>query len=315
MSFRRTSEAVIYLYESEIQAIVGEAQRYPDSETGGDLFGTFTHGSMPVIWLASGPGPKAKHLTNHFEQDVSFTSEWQRRLNHEFGMQYVGSWHSHHTLSLNYPSGGDAEAARNYATRHHRQRTLEIIANHEGRKPKTVLRPYFYPNAQQAGWTAARFISLPGESPLRPKLGRDEGFFSCGLDWRSLSSNMFALSSYAPSREPSNIPYSDSESEIPEKLNKAIQGLQYQDIEVEQRGDMFMVIIPLSDEQVLALVVENSTDLNILQANFIDHARNINTKITEKLTERGSPLTLDQETVMMIEQTLVAKISSGEGWS
>ncbi len=78
---------------------------------------------MPVIWLTSGPGPKAKHLSTHFEQESAFTSDWQRRLMGHFGIQYIGSWHSHHTLSLNHPSSGDVKAAMAYAVRHGRQRT------------------------------------------------------------------------------------------------------------------------------------------------------------------------------------------------
>jgi Prokaryotic homologs of the JAB domain len=315
MFFRRsTSEAVIYIFDSEVQAIVGEARRFPHTETGGDLFGTFTHGNMPVIWLASGPGPNAKHVTAHFEQDVSFTSEWQRRLMNEFGVQYVGSWHSHHTLSLNTPSGGDVEAARNYAARHHRQRTLEIIANHEGRKPKTVLRPYFYPNAQEAGWVGGTFTTLPGESPLRSKLGRDEISFSCGLDWKETSSNLFSLTSHKPSRETEDVPYSDAGSDIPEKLKAAIHELHYEGIEVEQRGEVFMVVIPLNEQQVLAVAVQNCDELNILQANLIDYAVNTNTNISERLVERGSPLRLNRETVMMMERSLPLIRSSMDGW-
>jgi hypothetical protein len=285
---------MIYIYESEVQAIVGEAQRFPNSETGGDLFGTFTHGNMPVIWLASGPGPNAKHLPTHFEQDVRFTSEWQRRLMNEFGIQYVGSWHSHHKLSLNHPSGGDAEAARNYAVRHHRQRTLEIIANHEGRRLKTFLRPYFYPNAQEADWTPATFSTLTGESPLRARLGRDEAVFSAGLDWKRIPSKIYSLSSYKPTREFAEIPYADAESEFPSELETAIQNLRRDGIEVEQRGEVLMVIIPIvNDDQVLAVAVQSSQDLSIIQVNLIDYALNSNTNVTERLREAGIPLALN----------------------
>ena len=316
MFFRRsTSETLIYIFESEILAIVGEAQRFPSSETGGDLFGTFTHGNMPVIWLASGPGPNAKHFSTHFEQDVSFTSEWQRRFMNEFGIQYVGSWHSHHTLSLNFPSGGDAESARNYAAHHHRQRTLEIIVNHEGRKPKTVLRPYFYPNAQEGGWIAATFTALPGESPLRCRLGRDEVTFSCDVDWKKIASHTFALDSHKASTDAVDIPYSDADSLIPDQLQKALQGLHREGIEVEQRGEIFMVIIPLTTTQVLAVAVQNGDEVTVLQANFIDYAFNTNTNISERLTKDGHPLTLNAETVRRMERNLPLTGSSTTGWT
>lgn len=301
-SRRPSSEGDVYIYESEVQAITGEARRFPDSETGGDLFGTFTHRNFPVIWLASGPGPNAKHLPTHFEQDVTFISEWQRRLMDEFGLQYVGSWHSHHKLSLNQPSGGDVEAARNYAARHHRQRTLEIIVNHEGRKPKSFLRPYFYPNAQESGWIPATFTTLPGESPLRARLGRDEFVFSNGLDWKEISPNMYSLSSYKPSRDFAHVPYSDAGSDIPRQLETVIRSLDREGIEVEQRGDVLMVIIPLKDNKVFAVAVQNCEDLDVLQANLIDYSLNTNTNLTDRLRKPGLPAYLNLETVRLIEQ-------------
>lgn len=311
---RSTTEAVIYIYESEIQAIVGEAQRFPNTETGGDLFGTFTHGNMPVIWLASGPGPNAKHLPTRFEQDVSFTSEWQRRLMSEFGIQYVGSWHSHHTLSLNQPSRGDVDAARTYAARHHRQRTLEIITNHEGRKPKTFLRPYFYPNAQEADWTPATFSTLTGESPLRVRLDPDEAVFSAGLDWRRIPSNIYSLSSYKPTREFAEVPYTDAESDFPSQLETSIQNLRREGIEVEQRGEVLMVLIPVvNDDQVLAVAVQSSQDLNILQVNLIDYALNSNTNVTERLREAGIPLALNNNGETLEQIVSVTERSIG-GW-
>lgn len=313
-SGRSTSEADIYIYESEVQAITGEAQRFPDSETGGDLFGTFTHRNLPVIWLASGPGPRAKHLPTHFEQDVTFMSDWQRRLMDEFGIQYVGSWHSHHTLSLNQPSGGDVEAARNYAARHHRQRTLEIIVNHEGRKPKTFLRPYFYPNAQESGWIPATFTTLPGESPLRARLGRDQSVFSNGLDWKAISPRMYSLSSYKASRDFTHVPYSDAESDIPSHLETVIRSLDREGIEVEQRGEVLMVLIPVvNDDQVLAVAVQSSEDLNILQVNLIDYALNSNTNVTERLREAGIPLALNNNGETLEQIVLVTERSIG-GW-
>ena len=148
--------AQVYIYESERKAIIAATREFPDDETGGDLFGTFTHGGMPVIWLASGPGPKVRRNRVHFEQDSDFTTHWERRLKQEFGLQYIGSWHSHHRLGLREPSSGDREAARSYARNHNRQRTLEIIVTYEGNQ--THLWPYFYSNAQEESWVDSEFV-------------------------------------------------------------------------------------------------------------------------------------------------------------
>lgn len=307
------SEATIYIYESEAHAIVGEAQRFPQIETGGDLFGTFTHGNMPVVWLASGPGPNAKHLSTHFEQDVEFMNDWQSRLMNEFAIQYVGSWHSHHTLDLHHPSGGDAAAARNYAVRHHRRRTLEIIVNLEGRKLKTFLRPYFYPNAQEGGWISAKFTTLKGESPLRSKLGYDEVEFSCGVNWREIPSNLFSLSTYEFREERTDIPNRNEMKEIPERIRLAVQNLRYEGVEVEQRGNVFMVIVPIGAEQVIAIAVEDSDELKILQANFIDYAQQTNMNVTQRVPT-SSQLRLDQASVTMLADALPLTNTTLPGW-
>lgn len=179
-------QAQIYIYESEYWAIVAATSQFLNIETGGDLYGAFTHGGMPVVWLASGPGPGVRRSNTHFAQDTTFTTEWQKRLKNEFGIQYIGSWHSHHQLRLRTPSEGDVEAAQSYARNHGRNRTIEIIVTYEDNN-EIVLWPYFYPRAQNARterWVASQFVYLSGESPLRPRLGADERLFSGGADWR-----------------------------------------------------------------------------------------------------------------------------------
>jgi hypothetical protein len=293
---RDRDEAVVHIYESEVNAIIAEAQRFPSSETGGDLYGTFTHGYLPVIWLASGPGPKAKHLETHFEQDVAFISHWQQRLMKDFGLQYIGSWHSHHTLGLNQPSDGDVQAARNYAVRHGRPRTLEIIVNHEGRNQITKLRPYYYPNAQESGWVPTRFNILTRESPLRATLGPDEASFSSGVDWRQINSSMRRnLSESQSTSSQAHVPYSDGPTtDYPPELVEAIQILAIEDVEIEQRGNLFMVVVPIDDNKKIAFALQDSQGLRISQVNFIDRSQGINTNINEQLSHRGFSLVINR---------------------
>jgi hypothetical protein len=283
-------DATVYIFRSEVQAITGEAKRFPDNETGRDLYGTFTHGNMPVIWLASGPGPKAKHFPTHFEQDVRFMNHWQSRLMEEFGLQYVGSWHSHHTLSLSQPSPGDMRSAKNYAANHGRKRTLEIITNHEGRKMVTCLRPYFYPNAQEGGWIPASFTTLASESPLRSRLGLDEVAFSNNLDWREIPHQAYTFgTSAAP--EVADVPTSEG-SDFPPELEAAIGRLECDGIEVEERGDFFMLTIPAGLDRVLAVLVKNSGSLGIVQVNYIDRTSGVNENIMSQIRQAGIPLSI-----------------------
>jgi hypothetical protein len=285
-------DANVYVFQSEVQAMAGEAKRFPDTETGGDLYGTFTHGNMPVIWLASGPGPKAKRSRNNFEQDVRFIDHWQSRLMEEFGLQYVGSWHSHHIIGLDHPSSGDVQAAKNYALNHGRRRTLEIIANHEGgRKQVTSLRPYFYPDAQLGGWVPGSLTTLRDESPLRTLLGVHEERFSNGLNWRIVPKHSYSLSTSA---RPVDVPYQSEASEFPVELEGAIGRLECDGIEVEERGDFFMLTIPAGEDQVLAVAVRNADGLNVVQVNFIDRVRGINENIMPRIIEAGIPMSIQK---------------------
>jgi hypothetical protein len=295
-------EAIVYIYESEVASIVAEAQRFPSSETGGDLYGTFTHGNLPIVWLSSGPGPYAKHNTNHFEQDTIFINYWQNRLMKEFGLQYLGAWHSHHVLDLLQPSHGDVESARKYALKHNRRRALEIIVNHErGNTSDTVLRPYFYPNAAETGWIPTRFNALKGYSPIRERLGPDITKFSRSWNEAQTYTNIF--SNLVSSDSKSNafgIPYSDEPNIYPSDLLKAINIIETENVEIEQRNNYIMVLIPLSEDKSLAFAIQDSNGLNIVQVRIIDHCIKSSRNITELLRERGVLLTIDRKNVVVL---------------
>lgn len=158
-------QTTVYLYKSEFDMIVDATLKFPESETGGDLFGAFTHGGMPVIWLASGPGPHAQGDRTHFQQDTNFTSMWEQWLTRNFALQYIGSWHSHHRLGLQQPSAGDRAAAQSYARNHHRDKTTEIIVTIESGQVK--LWPYFYPNAREESWVNSQLHMLDGTNTVR----------------------------------------------------------------------------------------------------------------------------------------------------
>jgi hypothetical protein len=154
-----------FVYQSEINEIIRIARQRPRIETGGDLYGTFTHGGALAIWLASGPGPAAAHHETQFSQDVAFTTESQRMMMMRFALQYIGSWHSHHVMSLRHPSPGDVTAARSYLKKHRRDTTLEIIVNHE--RHETVLHGYMYRRSLFSSYEFCELHELQGESPVR----------------------------------------------------------------------------------------------------------------------------------------------------
>lgn len=100
-------EQFVIIFESELQAIAAIAASMGDIETGGDLFGLISHAGRPVISLATPPGPAAIHEKTHFRQDVLQTRRVSRILRRQFGVQFSGNHHSHHTLGMEHLSPGD----------------------------------------------------------------------------------------------------------------------------------------------------------------------------------------------------------------
>jgi predicted nuclease with TOPRIM domain len=110
MSNHRTQAASpkIIIHQSELDRIAGWAAASPRIETGGDLFGYRTHSGVPIVTVAIGPGPAAKHNPTSFYQDTDFLRRVGTALNQSHGLQYIGEWHSHHLMGLARPSGGDS---------------------------------------------------------------------------------------------------------------------------------------------------------------------------------------------------------------
>jgi len=125
----RASRLYVSIFESELRTVALEASSRTD-ETGGDLFGLWSAGRRPVIFLAVGPGPDAVHERAHFGQDVAFLSSVAQVLQDECGLQYLGDWHSHHELGLRSPSSGDAEHIRRIARRNGFDSMAELILTH-----------------------------------------------------------------------------------------------------------------------------------------------------------------------------------------
>lgn len=245
------SEATVYIFESEYQAMIAEAQRIPESETGGDLYGTFTHGSMPVVWLASGPGPKASGNKVHFQQDPDFTTYWEAKLMEKFAVQYIGSWHSHNFLGIIHPSGGDVSTVHYYAKRHERQTSIDIIVTHDqcgNNTYRTTPRPYFYPDAQYGNWVNTKFQVLQGESPLRQLLRTEEHSLSPGIFWRTakeeFSYRSITQSCYSEKAEEfsSDHNYTDArQTEIPQQLKSIIEKLNHDGIVAQVAPDGYLL--------------------------------------------------------------------------
>lgn len=99
----------IYIDLPEYDSIKLFTSKYPDIETGGDLFGYWLDEYNCIIKLVVGPGKNVRRTTVSFNQDPEYVRHTARvALPPGFlQLQQSGQWHSHHKLVLNHPSGGD----------------------------------------------------------------------------------------------------------------------------------------------------------------------------------------------------------------
>jgi hypothetical protein len=275
------NQEAIHIFDSELRLIAAEANKYPNAETGGDLYGLFTHGVVPVIWLASGPGPFSKRNGTQFEQDTEFMSRWQATLFDRFGIQYVGSWHSHHQLGLNRPSGGDVAAAQKYAVQHRRSRTLELLVNLESQSHGLVpvLRPYFYDSAASGRHSLLGARVLEGTSPLRPLLGAQAREFQCGLSngqYYELHDNAIVHKRELSARQ--SLPEPGLHTSLETLLSQAGIDVEIKDI----RGSTALLEIQLKSANIM-LSVDFSGGTFVTSAGFVDKVNSRVVPVTDLL--------------------------------
>lgn len=135
-------ELKVYLFQEDFEMMKDLVLRYPNVETGGDLFGLWTSDGDAVLHMVLGPGKNCKRTATSFYQDVPYLQEKGELLTTKYMLCHIGEWHSHHQLHLYEPSHGDSSTV----IRHYPHGTcgfLLIIANILS--PDTVLlSPYLY---------------------------------------------------------------------------------------------------------------------------------------------------------------------------
>ncbi|MBL7223900.1 MAG: Mov34/MPN/PAD-1 family protein [Candidatus Brocadiae bacterium] len=185
-SSKRGSKREMIIHESELRAIAGLAAQWGGLETGGDMYGLYTRQGRPVVQFVSGPGPGATHETAHFAQDLRFCVRMHREMGSRYGLQWLGTFHSHHGLGLRRPSGGDVSQVRSVTNRNNLKQWCEIIASHARPSRAHYAVPAFLPtrdpsngglsiridafiysDPQKGAWLPARVRVLPSPSPFR----------------------------------------------------------------------------------------------------------------------------------------------------
>jgi hypothetical protein len=162
------SDRHLLCFENEIQRMAREVGSWDDIETGGDLFGFWTHSGAPAVHYVLGPGPGARREVTAFFQDRAYLEAEATRLNDMYGLQHIGEWHSHHRLGLNEPSGGDARTVRRALDRYGFERFALIICTLDGPRGSPVVRlnPYLFESGIEPH-VCCPWAVLPGASPIR----------------------------------------------------------------------------------------------------------------------------------------------------
>jgi hypothetical protein len=137
----------VRIYESELQVICDETLEYPNIETGGNLYGHVSNGGTPVIWLASRPAGNVYRGDVALELDPQVTNRMQNFIWEQFGVQFLGMWHSHHQIGLYQPSEGDRRRTANFAVKWDRKFYVEILCNlpRGGAAPRVDVAPEYNP--------------------------------------------------------------------------------------------------------------------------------------------------------------------------
>jgi cupin superfamily acireductone dioxygenase involved in methionine salvage len=118
------------IHQTELDYISRCIQDCPNLEIGGDLFGFYTTTGIPVVQLATGPGPKAKQNAHSFYQDEDYLIQVGNELRVRFGIQHIGEWHSHHQLELNTPSAKDSAVVAKAIETYQLPSFLLVIGNY-----------------------------------------------------------------------------------------------------------------------------------------------------------------------------------------
>ncbi|MBH0776586.1 Mov34/MPN/PAD-1 family protein [Nocardia bovistercoris] len=173
---RSDRDFTVLIHQRELDHLAGWVLESPATETGGTLFGFWTHSGSPAAHLVLGPGPGARRETTAFFQDRTFVLERGHFVGRRYGLQHIGDWHSHHALGPGAPSDGDARTARNVFEHTGFTRFLLLIATthdegdavpvaHGRTQDSTVRVGAFLFERGAADYRTGRWAVLPGESP------------------------------------------------------------------------------------------------------------------------------------------------------
>lgn len=166
------------IYEEDKRFIEESTLKYPNIETGGDLFGLWRNESEVVVTLVTGPGRDCRRTTTAFFQDRHYLSDVGKYLTSVKGLCNIGEWHSHHSLNLPEPSYGDRSTVWRNMPGSGLKRFLLIIATikpqsqcsmPQNRRAEMNGFMFTVPanGSVRGGMIDVKSLSLPGPNPYR----------------------------------------------------------------------------------------------------------------------------------------------------
>lgn len=162
----------IYIYEGEARRLARWVREFDDLETGGELLGQYLPSGALVVHLVTGPGPRARRSTVSFHQDGDYLRSVCTEAFRRHALQHAGSWHSHHTLALAEPSGGDSATVVRALRETGAASFVLVIANladengHPSRRGTPHVRGFVYRHGRRGDYEPATWTLLPGRSPV-----------------------------------------------------------------------------------------------------------------------------------------------------
>jgi len=234
------------IYEGELEIMARFVTDYPSIETGGDLFGFWTHTGSPVIEYVLGPGETAEHEGTAFYQESSFLKSAGAILHDLHGLQHVGTWHSHHRLGLTVPSNGDSNTMQRALDKNGFNAWLLTICNFADKSDRVEMRAYLYHAHGGGERRQLTWLILPGSSPVRTAMEAVKRFphaepCTPASTYEAIPSTTFAVMAAAPQTTSPTFPISSfmATPEGRSELHRFFQELSAleQDVEILQRED------------------------------------------------------------------------------
>ena len=205
-----------FMFESELSIIASEASKYHDRETGGDLYGLWTAGGNPVVYLAVGPGQRAMGQACEYEMDINYMRECERILHANYGIHYLGDWHSHHSLPLYQPSLGDQQRIQRLLQKNNINNMAEIIVTHSN--SKTSIRERVDAYTYKNGFLTNSEVHILENkiSPIRISIQSNLNQKLFNLGTRLISINQIQINSHVFT---GGGYYKSSQNDTPPKVN------------------------------------------------------------------------------------------------